>query len=46
LGEKRNTVKVLVEQSEESGHLEDVGVAGRIILKWILKEWMGGFGLD
>jgi len=39
---------VLVEKSEGRNHLEDPGVDGRIILRWIFRKWMegGGRGLD
>jgi hypothetical protein len=30
----------------ERDHLEDSAVDGRIILKWIIKKWNVGHGLD
>jgi hypothetical protein len=30
----------------EGDHLEDLGVDGRLILKWILKQWGGMGGMD
>ena len=30
----------------EREHLEDPGVDGRIIVRWIFRKWDGGHGLD
>jgi hypothetical protein len=30
----------------ENNHLEDRGIEGSIILKWIFNKWDGGHGLD
>ena len=47
MGERRRTYRVLVEKPEGKNHLEDPGVDGKIILKWIFKklEWGAWTGL-
>jgi len=39
MGERRGVYRVLVGKPEERDHLEDPGVYGRIILRWIFKKW-------
>ena len=45
MGERRNAYRVLVRKREGRGedHLEDPGVYGRIILKWISEKWDGAW---
>ena len=33
---------ILVEKSEEKDHMEDTGQDGKIILRWIIRKWVGG----
>ena len=38
VGERRGVCRVLVGKFEGKNHLEDPGVDGRIILRWILRK--------
>jgi hypothetical protein len=44
--ERRGVHRVLMGRPEGKRHLEDPGVDGRIILRWIFWKWNGGYGLD
>jgi hypothetical protein len=44
--ERRGAYRALVGKPEGRNHLEDPGVDGRIILRWILENWDEGHGLD
>ena len=39
MGERRGVFRVLVRKCEGKRPLEDPGVAGRIILRWIFRKW-------
>jgi len=38
MGERRGVYRLLVGKPEERDHLEDPGVDGRTLLKWIFKK--------
>jgi hypothetical protein len=46
MGERRGAYRALVGNVREGDHLEDPGIDGRIILKWIFERLDGGRGLD
>jgi hypothetical protein len=39
MGEGRGAYRILMGRPEKRNHLEDPGLDGRIILKWIFKKW-------
>jgi len=46
MGERRGTYRVLVGKPERRDHLEDPGIDGRIILRWIFRKCDGGGGMN
>ena len=41
VGERRGAYRVFVGKLRERDHLEDLGVDGRIILRWMFGKWDG-----
>jgi len=46
MGGRRGAYRVWWEELRERDHLEDLGVDGTIILKWIFKKGAGNAGMD
>jgi hypothetical protein len=40
MGERRGVYRVLVGKPEERDHLEEAGVDGKIISRWIFRKWV------
>jgi hypothetical protein len=46
MAERTGACRVLVGKPEEKRHLEDLGVGGSLVLKWIFEKWDKAHGLD
>jgi hypothetical protein len=46
MGERRCVYMALGRKLGEREHLEDPGVDGSIIVRWIFRKWEGGHGLE
>jgi len=46
MGERRGAYRDWWGSPRAQHDLEDPGVDGRIILRWIFRKWVGGHGLD
>jgi len=46
MAERRGAYRILMGRLEGRDHLEDSGIDGKIILKWMFKKWDEGYGLD
>jgi len=44
--DRKGICRVMVGNLRNRGHLEGPGVDGRIILRWIFRKCVGGYGLD
>jgi hypothetical protein len=41
MGDRRGAYRILLEELRERDHLEDLGVDGMVLLKWMFKKWGG-----
>jgi hypothetical protein len=44
VGEKRNAYRLFIGNREGRRCVEDQVIDGRVLLKWVLKEWDGSVG--